>query len=1075
MAKFKLSAFLVKRRIAFMLAALAIAIASICLIPLTNINSDMSRYLPDDSQMKQGIDKMAEEFGDDGLGSGMVRVMFKSLPDSARNAVKDELSDIEGVANVIYIEGNDEYNHGEMVLYELLGNSKRSQHELADDISSRYGDIVIVETSEQDTTAPLGVMLIAFALLLAVLLIMCESWLEPPIFLAAIGVAVAINMGTNALLESVSATTNSIAAILQLVLSIDYSIILMNRYRQEKESGKDKMEAMSNALNKASSSIVSSAFTTIVGLLALLFMKLKIGADMGIVLAKGVLCSLVAIFTVLPSLIIMLDSAIEKSKKRVLNFHTERLAGFSMKFRIPLAILFVVIFAGSYWLHKKTDISFSIEQKSQIAEIFPQRNITALLYENSDSLEIIKLADSISKNQHIKSFVSYPSLMQKKYSAQDTKVLLDEMTSMTGDLDLDDISSEQIANTIYYIKSGELANEKISLHDFALLLSDFATDTTYTTDIDIPISAPDTTMDVEQSLKLLASLTDTSFISKKLTCDEISEILGIDKELISIICPPGTKMTIKETISTSKYLANSYLQPIRVHHHTEKPRENIVENTSESTTPSNTADIQEIAETTHTNDSDNIYTDSTKVHSQYTPAEMAEIIGMKEKHASTIYNLYGRTIDKKVKTMSLYEFIYFLNHDISKRKLFASQFDDESREWLNYAESLMATTLTPNKQETATTAPTIVQTEVDTTANITVHPEKKHEHNIPAPTPKVDKEMLAMLDKAELLIKIADKSEKFGVMRMHEILDSLGTDIDTSVLELAYLYYGTSNFDNDSLLMSAEEILGIVTDSIIGNKKFAPMITDNIKSSIQEANDMVDSNLGKLRGKNFSQAIIFSDYPKEAPETNDFVESLTAQCNSQLKGEHYLIGESVMMNEMRNQWGSEMLLVTLITILSIFLIVAITFRSLAVPSILVMTVMSAVYINVFVSGLIGTLLYLAYLIMQSILMGATIDYGILFANNYREARSSLSIKNAIWEAYKSSTHTIVTSGTIMTIAPLAMSFMMDDPTTIMILQCIAIGAFAAVMLIIFVLPGLLGAFDRFIVRKKKKISNGISH
>ncbi len=1067
MAKFKLSDFLVRKRVIFMLAALAIAIACIFMIPRTNINSDMTRYLPDDSQMKHGIDKMSEEFGDAGLGSGMVRVMFKSLPDSTRTSIKDELSNIEGVANVIYIEGSDEYNHGEMVLYELLGNSKRSQHELADDISSRYGDLVIVETSEQDSTAPLGVMLIAFALLLAVLIIMCESWLEPPIFLAAIGVAVAINMGTNALLESMSATTNSIAAILQLVLSIDYSIILMNRYRQEKTSGKDKIEAMSAALNKASSSIVSSAFTTIVGLLALVFMKLKIGADMGIVLAKGVLCSLVAIFTVLPTLIILLDGAIEKSKKRVLKFHTERLAGFSMKFRIPLAILFVMIFAGSYWLHKKTDISFSIEQKSEIVKTFPQRNITALLYENSDSLEIIKLADSISENPHIKSFVSYPSLMQKKYSAQETKGLLDEMTSMTGDLDINEISSEQIVNTIYYIKSGELANEKISLHDFALLLLDFATDTTYTTNIDIPISAPDTTMDVEQSLKLLASLTDTSFISEKLTCDEISEIIGIDKELISIICPPGAKMTIKETISTAKYLANSYMQPIRVRHRTEKPKENPVEITSESTTPSDSTDMQDIVETTHTNDSDNIYTDSTKVHSQYTPTEIAEIIGMKEKHASTIYNLYGRTIDKKVKTMSLYEFVYFLNHDISKRKLFASQFDEESREWLSHAESLMATTLTANKQDSEATTPTIVQTVVDTAKNITEHTEKKHEHKISAPTPKVDKEMLAMLDKAELLIKIAEESEKFGVLKMHEILDSLGTEIDTSVLELAYLYYGTSNFGNDSLLMSAEEILDIVTDSIIDNKKFAPMITKNIKSSILDANDMVDSNLGKLRGKKFSQAIIFSDYPKEAQETNDFIESLTAQCNSQLKGEHYLIGESVMMNEMRNQWGSEMLLVTLITILSIFLIVAITFRSLAVPSILVMTVMSAVYINVFVSGLIGSLLYLAYLIMQSILMGATIDYGILFANNYREARASLSIKNAIWEAYKSSTHTIVTSGTIMTIAPLAMSFMMDDPTTIMILQCIAIGAFAAVMLIIFVLPGLLGAFDRFIAKRKK--------
>ena len=419
--------------------------------------------------------------------------------------------------------------------------------------------------------------------------------------------------------------------------------------------------------------------------------------------------------------------------------------------------------------------------------------------------------------------------------------------------------------------------------------------------------------------------------------------------------------------------------------------------------------------------------------------------------------------------MSIYEFIYFINHDLAKRRIFGSQLDDESREWLQNTEELMSTTLTAKQTQTAQTEDHSAPTP-DTLAIVTEHKEHVEEKHTPKPTfhaPKVDPEMLKMLDMAERLIDIATEAEKFGTLEMHEVLASFDADIDTSLLELAYLYYGTSNFNNDSLQMSAEEILGIVTDSIIDNKKFAPMITENIKTSILEANDMVDSNLGKLRGKNFSQAIIFSDYPKEAPETNDFVESLTAQCNSQLKGEHYLIGESVMMNEMRNQFDSEMLLVTLITILSIFLIVAITFRSLAVPFILVMTVMSAVYINVYVSGLNGQLLYLAYLIMQSILMGATIDYGILFTNNYREARTSLSVKNAIWEAYKSSTHTIVTSGTIMTIAPLAMSFMMDDPTTIMILQCIAIGAFAAVMLIIFVLPGLLGAFDRFIAKRKK--------
>ena len=427
MAKINLSEFIVRKRLWFLVAAVAVALASIFLIPHTNINSDMTRYLPDDSQMKQGIDQMTDEFGEDGVGAGIVRVMFTLLPDSLRSATKDELSNIDGVSNILYQDGSEDYNRGEKVLYELLCSSQRSQYDIAHEISDKYGDRVVVETSEKDTTAPIGVMLIAFALLLAVLVIMCESWLEPPIFLTAIGVAIAINMGTNALLESVSATTNSIASILQLVLSIDYSIILMNRYRQEKQSGNsDKFTAMTNAIKKASSSIVSSAFTTIVGLMALVFMKLKIGADMGIVLAKGVLCSLVAIFTVLPSVILALDKAIAKSTKKVLKFRTDRLAGFSMKFRIPLAIVFVAIFAGSYYLHKKTEISFSPEQKSEIAQYFPQKNIIVLLYENSDSARMIGLADSLSTNPKVKSFISYPSLMQKQHTASDIKGMVAE-------------------------------------------------------------------------------------------------------------------------------------------------------------------------------------------------------------------------------------------------------------------------------------------------------------------------------------------------------------------------------------------------------------------------------------------------------------------------------------------------------------------------------------------------------------------------------------------------------------------------------------------------------------------------
>ena len=235
----------------FFVAAVAVAIACVFLIPRTRINTDMTRYLPDDSPMKQGIEQMSAEFGKDGVGSGMIRVMFWSLPDSLRATTKDELSGLDGVSTILYQDGTEEYNQGEKVLYGLLCSSNRSQQDLAKEISEKYGHRVVVETSEQGTTAPMGVILIAFVLLLIVLFIMCESWLEPPIFLVGIGVAVAINMGTNALLNSVSATTNSIAGILQLVLSIDYSIILMNRYRQEKALGDhDNITAMIQALKK---------------------------------------------------------------------------------------------------------------------------------------------------------------------------------------------------------------------------------------------------------------------------------------------------------------------------------------------------------------------------------------------------------------------------------------------------------------------------------------------------------------------------------------------------------------------------------------------------------------------------------------------------------------------------------------------------------------------------------------------------------------------------------------------------------------------------------------------------------
>jgi predicted RND superfamily exporter protein len=1036
------------------------------MIPHTNINADMTRYLPNDSQMKQGIDQMSEEFGADAVGTGLVRVMFWSLPDSLKSVTKDELSHIDGVSNILYQFDSEEYNRGDKVLYELLCGSQRSQEDIANEIADKYGDRMIVEKSENGTTAPIGVILIAFVLLLIVLFIMCESWLEPPVFLAAIGVAVAINMGTNALFKSVSVTTNSIAAILQLVLSIDYSIILMNRYRQEKALGNgDNVTAMTQALKKASSSIVSSAFTTIVGLMALVFMKLKIGADMGLVLAKGVLCSLVSIYTVLPTIILAMDSAIEKSTKKVLKINTERLAGFSMKFRIPLAIAFVAIFVGSYYLHKKTEISFSFEQKSEIEKYFPPKNITVLLYDNSDAMRVIELADSVATNPNVKSVISYPSLMQKQLTTTETKSMIGGLTAMAGDGDYNiaDFDLNTIVNAIYYLGSKNPGEEKMSLHDFASLAAELSADTTFSAYLGnvSPVGEEDL-----QHLDILVALTDTSLINSKLTPAEIAGIVGIDQELIALICPANRKTTIREIVKSSRELLNESMIHAHASSTTSEPQiaEQQVELSVENDSIETVENIAYAENTSVLDDEDAIYKDSTVFMSQHSASEIAEFIGMSEKSASIIFNLYGRKMGQKTKTMSLFEFIPFLVNDLANRKVFASRINDDNRKWLKHKESIMLAALQGGKTESSEEE-TVVELEEKPTGIDEVVDAQEEELDFAMPT--VDKENIEKLNMAERVMAIATKGSRFDAAEMHTLLTTFGAEMEMRDIELAYLYNGILHFDDDSVKMSVEDMLKTLNDSVINHPRFASLINDEMRSRMDTINDLIDENFSQLRGRKYSQAIVFTDLPKESDATHDFVENLAAQCDNRLESRHYLIGESVMMNEMRNQFGDEMLLVTLITILSIFLIVAFTFRSLAVPAILVMTVMSAVYIDVTVSGLNGgRLLYLAYLIMQSILMGATIDYGILFTNNYREARATTSKIDSIRKAYLVSTHTILTSGTIMTLAPFVMSIMIDDATIATILRCIAAGALAAVLLIIFVLPGLLAAFDKFVVGRK---------
>ncbi len=321
--------FLVKHRLWFFIITLVVMVASVVMMFFVEINEDLTAYLPASSSMRQGLDIIEnEEYFPQADVNCTFRLMFSDLTEDQKSEIYEELSTTEGISSVAWEAGSDRYNNDEdgYTLYVITTETtdESAGQALMKDLVSKYKSenytLRSYFTVNGDNSLSLMGTLIpeAVAIILVILLILCHAFMEPVLMLVTLGVAVLINMGTNLIFLTISSMTFAIGAVMQLILSIDYSIMLMTRYNQERktlEGRLSKEKAMENTVAKSLGSISSSAFTTIVGLLVLLLMSFTIGMDMGLVFAKGVLFSLICVFTLMPTLIIWSDTALEKSSK----------------------------------------------------------------------------------------------------------------------------------------------------------------------------------------------------------------------------------------------------------------------------------------------------------------------------------------------------------------------------------------------------------------------------------------------------------------------------------------------------------------------------------------------------------------------------------------------------------------------------------------------------------------------------------------------------------------------------------------------------------------------------------------
>lgn len=1071
-----------------------LALSAVCgiLIPKVNVNSDMTRYLPDDSQMKQGLDIVTAEFGGTQMTGPAVRLMFRDVASSRVQGITDTLSSFSQVKAVSHSFSED----GQYVLFELNVPNSVDQKLLGQEISSRFEDDIVVETSQDGNTPPASVMIIAAALILIILVSMAQSWLEPLIFLISTGLAVVMNIGTNALLPSVSITTNYIVAILQMVLSLDYSIVLMNRYRQEKTGENNPVEAVNRAIKRAFPSIMSSAATTVVGLVMLVFMRLKIGMDVGVVLAKGVIFSLVCTFTVLPSLLMIFQKGVMNTGKKTFVLPTNRISRMVTRYKIPLACAAIVLFFFAFFQSKKTDISFSMERESEINSVFPQHNPFVVVYPTAAESSVPALADSLLKDGAVEGVYAYPTVMRRQYTSSEMAGQIQTMAAgfkeeLPKELD-SSMFTASMMSLVYHMKFEDDPSRQISFPELLGFIREHC--------VGNPMFDSVLDDDMREKLALLdmyaPAVEEEEIVEESRVEEAPAPKAPAPKPSAPKVTAPDTPKPAAEAVPEAKPQTSVRLS-------TFLPR------LSEAYPSTETAVLASLSDRTMNN-------------TPMAAPAMSEFIGSTPTQTRMVYSFSKN----KSKQMTPCEYVHFLYDDLFNRKALASFVSEDQKEGLRQrmnvmdliqkdaslefselysllrdfgaasaGEARLRALAFPSSGSTAPEAPSAVSRSDSTSGTLVAElPQQKdslassagtavsgtviaadssalNAQLLPNPLPKPVKPKKKSIEeqRQDLFMDLMYSGRSYTARQMAGFFKRLGEPVGEDLISLLYVYYASVSEEDCHHTMNIEELVNFIGDDLLNDKRLSGYIDDEVRSHFNGFRKAFEEKISLLRREDHSLMLVLTKLPPESRETYDFVSRLSSVCYDCFGGESQLVGESVMYSEMKNGFGREMRLVTILTVLAIFLIVAVSFRSVIVPLILVMTVMTAVYVNVIFSGIFsGTMLYLAYLIVQSILMGATIDYGILYANYYKEYRKTMDINDAITAAYRGFIRTIMTSGLIMVVAPGAMALLVDDVAISAIVGSLSIGAMVSVVLILLVVPAVLGAFDSLVVRKKDR-------
>lgn len=412
----------VKARVPIVIVSLLLAALSVLGMLGTRINYDMLTYLPKDMETSVGQQVLLDDFGKGAFSF----VLVEDMPDKDVSALKEKLAQVDHVESVIWYDSfadisvpkellPDElynaFNSGDTTMLAVFFDTSTSADETMEaisDIRSIAGkqcfisgmSALVTDLKELcEKEEPIYVA-IAVVLACAAMMLLLDGWLVPFVFLACIGISILVNLGTNYFMGEISYITKALSAVLQLAVTMDYSIFLWHSYNEQRETHDDPREAMAVAIHETLTSVVGSSVTTVAGFIALCFMSFTLGSDLGIVMAKGVVFGVIGCVTTLPALILLLNKPLQRTRHKSLIPRMDRLSGFICKRFWVFLILFALLVTPAYYGYSKTNDEVYYDMGQCLPEDLPFVKANEKLSEDfnvSSTLMLLVDADTPAK------------------------------------------------------------------------------------------------------------------------------------------------------------------------------------------------------------------------------------------------------------------------------------------------------------------------------------------------------------------------------------------------------------------------------------------------------------------------------------------------------------------------------------------------------------------------------------------------------------------------------------------------------------------------------------------------------